>query len=200
MMGKGQKITGILLSGGKSKRMGREKGQIRIGNRLLYQFPLKVLEEVCDEIVISTCKDFSPSFGHTLVCDEIQDIGPMGGIYSCLKRSSNDLNIVLSYDMPMINRGLLNKLITESIDFDITVPALENGHPEPLCGIYRKGVADKFHELIREDRFAVHQVFPMVKTRMVRIEDTMTFYHPELFLNVNNAADLAKLPRGFGEH
>ena len=125
--------------------MGREKGQIRIGKQLLYQFPLKILENVCDEILISTCNAFSPSMCHTLVCDEIQDIGPMGGIYSCLQRSSNDLNIVLSYDMPMINKGLLNKLIGESMDFDIVVPALRNDPPEPLCGIYRKSVADKFH-------------------------------------------------------
>ena len=200
MMGKGQKITGILLSGGKSKRMGREKGQIRIGNQLLYQFPLKILENVCDEILISTCNAFSPSMCHTLVCDEIQDIGPMGGIYSCLQRSSNDLNIVLSYDMPMVNRELFHKLIAKSEGFDIVVPALESGPPEPLCGIYRKSVAAKFYELIQEHRFAVHQVFPMVKTRTFRIEETMNFYHPDIFMNVNDASDIAKLPRGFGEN
>jgi len=69
------KITGILLAGGMSSRMGREKGRIKLGNRYLYEYPLQILETCCDEILISTC----------------------------LKHSSNELNVVLSYDMPAVS-------------------------------------------------------------------------------------------------
>jgi CTP:molybdopterin cytidylyltransferase MocA len=50
------KMTGILLAGGMNRRMGKEKGNIRIGDAYLYQYPLSVLEKLCDEVLISTCK------------------------------------------------------------------------------------------------------------------------------------------------
>ena len=199
MKGSQYRITGILLAGGRSNRMGMEKGKIQIGNQFLYQYPLKVLERICDEIFISTSKGFKPTEKYALISDEVPGIGPMGGIYTCLQKSSNDLNIVLSYDMPLINEGLFRKLIIEGTDADITLPVLQKKLPEPLCGIYRKCVAEKFQELIEEDKFAVHQVFPLVRTKLVFIDDSMPFYRPDIFLNINQESDLSKLPPGFGE-
>ena len=95
------KITGILLAGGMSHRMGKEKGFIRIGPKYLYQYALQVLDNLCDEVLISTCKEGLFLEKYPLVCDEIPGIGPMGGINTCLKQSSNEINVVLSYDMPL---------------------------------------------------------------------------------------------------
>jgi molybdenum cofactor guanylyltransferase len=103
-----------LLAGGQSSRMGRDKGMIRIGKFLMYQYPLKVLESLCDEILISTCNPMEIKEDYEQVCDEIPGIGPIGGVVTCLKKSSNDLNIILSYDLPLVNRELFAELLKYS--------------------------------------------------------------------------------------
>jgi len=193
-----QKITGILLAGGLSKRMGREKGVMKIGNRKLFEYPLRILEILCDEILISTCKDSSPAMSYPAICDEKRGIGPMGGIHACLKRSSSELNIVLSYDMPLVNEGLLRFLIQESPGYEMVVPALQKERPEPLCGIYRKSVVEIFSELIEEKSYAVHRAISQTRSRVVIIEPAMPFYRDNLFLNINRVEDLEELPVGFG--
>jgi molybdopterin-guanine dinucleotide biosynthesis protein A len=200
MISRDYKITGILLAGGRSKRMGSEKGVLRAGSRMLYQYPLQTLDRMCNELLISTCKSLGPDLPGTRVCDEIPDLGPMGGIYSCLRRSSHDLNVVLSYDMPLVNQEVLTELLDACEGYDIVVPSLDGGPPEPLCGIYRKEVADSMQRLIGKGILAVHKVFPEVRTRIVRMDSSMPYYHPHLFLNVNHPSDLEKLPSGFGEH
>lgn len=192
------KITGILLAGGSSKRMGMEKGQLKIGTRFLYEYPLQVLENLCDEILISTCKGFFETERHTLVCDELAGIGPLGGIYTCLKKSSNKLNVVLSYDLPLVNEGLLNYLISESNTGEVVLPASKPNRPEPLCGIYNKSILPVLNRLIEQKRYAVHGILPLVRSRILVMDETMSFYRPDLFLNMNRKSDLEKLPEGFG--
>jgi molybdopterin-guanine dinucleotide biosynthesis protein A len=193
-----QKITGILLAGGRSTRMGREKGDIRIGRYPMYKYPLSILESLCDEILISTCKQMEMEEPHEQICDEFQGIGPIGGIYTCLKRSSNELNMILSYDLPLVNEGLFRELLKSADDFDITLPALHQGRPEPLCGIYKKSVTDVFHEMIENKIFAVHKALSRVKTNTIVVEESMSFFHPEIFLNINQESDLDQLPPHLG--
>lgn len=187
------KITGILLAGGKSKRMGRNKGNIRIGNQLLYQYPLKVLESLCENVFISTCNKANYPDTHILVCDEIPDIGPLGGIYSCLKKSDTDLNIVLSCDMPLVNKALFEFLLGESMGYDVVVPALPGHKSEPLCGVYRRTITDVIGQMIRNEVYAVHEIFNLVRCRIVGISQNMPFYTPGMFMNINDSCDLDHL-------
>lgn len=194
MLSPKNKITGILLAGGMSRRMGKEKGIIKIGPKYLYQYALHVLENLCDEVLISTCKEELFFENHTRVCDEMPGIGPMGGIYSCLKQSSNNVNVVLSYDMPLVSEALLAFLIGESQAYDIVLPALHNNLPEPLCGIYKKETIRIFEQLISQKTFAVHQAIRQGNSKIIHINDQMNFWKPDMFLNVNKMEDLEKLP------
>jgi molybdopterin-guanine dinucleotide biosynthesis protein A len=187
------KITGILLAGGHSKRMGRDKGNIKIGGHLMYHYPLKVLEYLCGKVLISTCNKTDYSGKYTIVCDEIPGIGPIGGICSCLKKSDTELNIVLSCDMPMVNKNLLEYLLLVSNGYDVVVPSLFRNKAEPLCGVYRKTVIDMLDQLIRNKVYAVHAVFDLVRCNKAEINETMPFYSPDMFMNVNSAGDLDHL-------
>lgn len=191
-------ITGILLAGGMSQRMGSEKGLIRIGSSLLYQYPMRVLEGLCDEILISTCNDASFPEKHLTVCDEVLGIGPLGGIYSCLKQSSSELNLVLSYDMPMVNQSLFRMLISESKGYDMILPAMYENRPEPTCGIYSKRLTGLMEDMISEKDFALNHMLRRGRSKIVPITKEMDFWLPELFLNINSKKDLKQIPAGFG--
>lgn len=192
------KITGILLAGGMSSRMGSEKGRMKLGNRNLYEYPLQVLEACCDEILISTCNDSVIPAAYHRVCDEFRGIGPMGGIYTCLKYSSNDLNVILSYDMPGVTVSLIKHLLKEVEAFDIVVPAQNPKQVEPLCGIYRKNALAVFESCIQRNEFAVHKVLKLSKSKIVRIDRHMSCWNPHLFININRVEDLESLPSDFG--
>jgi len=191
-------LTGILLAGGMSRRMGSEKGTLRIGNSLLYQYPLAVLEELCDEVLVSTCDGSALRADHQKVCDEVKGIGPLGGIYSCLKQSSSELNLVLSYDMPLVNESLFRLLISEIDDYDIVLPGMPEERPEPLCGIYRKHTSAAMEEMISNKDFAVNHLLTRCNSKIVPISKEMECWLPELFLNINSKEDLKRIPPGFG--
>jgi molybdopterin-guanine dinucleotide biosynthesis protein A len=183
-------ITGILLAGGKSSRMGKEKGSLVIGGKMLYEYPLRVLESFCEEILISSCNDEERDYGYRVVCDEVEGLGPLGGIQTCLKHSRNDWNLVLSYDMPLVSKGLVGFLIDHADDMDLVIPGLEPDRPEPLCALYRKSLIDTIQSQIDRKHYAVHGLIPLVRSRFVPITPGMPFFRPDLFLNINRHSDL----------
>jgi len=192
------KITGILLAGGMSRRMGTEKGHLKIGNRLLYEYPLRVLERICDEVLVSTCNDSAFIIKHQMVCDEVKGIGPLGGIYSCLRLSSNALNLVVSYDMPLVNESLFRLLISERGTYDVVLPAMHEGRPEPLCGLYNKRITDVLTKMIARNDLAVNHLLTQCRSKILPVTKEMDCWSPDLFLNINTQEDLNRIPPGFG--
>jgi molybdenum cofactor guanylyltransferase len=197
MITTGSHITGILLAGGLSSRMGREKGLVRIGERYLYQYPLAVLTSLCKEILISTCGNLPVKESYPLVCDDIPGLGPLGGILTCLRRSSNETCIVLSYDLPAVSEELMRYLLNESIGYDAVFPAIRPGRPEPLCAVLRKSLIPELERMVMKGEYAVRNMIPLTNSRVLPIRDDLPFYHPGLFLNINREEDLERLPPGF---
>ncbi len=186
-------MSGILMAGGQSSRMGRDKGFISLGGRMLYQFPLRVLEALCDEILISSCNDFPHAEGHRVVCDEISGIGPIGGLYTCLKKARHHLCLVISYDMPLVKPALFRHLLQQRKDEDIVVPVHEGHRFEPLCGLYHKNALQAMEAQIKQGSYALHQLFAGPNYRLVPVGPELAFYSPNLFLNINEKKDLDQL-------
>lgn len=188
-------VTGILLAGGKSRRMGVDKGRIEIEGRSLYQITLGVLSTVCDRVMVSTCGPEPVPAGYLIVCDEVRGIGPMGGVYTCLRRSETELNLVISYDMPLVKGPLLRELLSQAEGSDMVVPAMEGVPPEPLCAVYRKSTANVMEEMIGLGDHAMHKLYSRVRTKVVAIGPHYPWFEPGLFLNLNRPEDLRQLKR-----
>ena len=186
-------ITGILLAGGKSSRMGTEKGEVILLGRKMMNFPLDALGHVCDEILISTCNESFKRGKNRVICDEIPGLGPIGGIFTCLKKSGSEINIVLSYDMPFVTADLLRYLVDCSENFEITAPSLENELPEPLCTVYKKSIIPVIEKLIREKKYSVNGLFPLTKFNHISIHRDLPFFNPYLFYNVNKPEEFEKI-------
>ena len=190
-----QQVTGILLAGGMSRRMGSDKGQLRLGGRMLYTYALSTLEKLCSEILISSSTELPGTDAYTSVGDSWKHCGPLGGIHSCLTQSRTELNLVLAYDMPLVNAGLLNYLLDQSSDADLVVPVPEGGKPEPLCAVYSRRLLPLIEEQLQAGDLALHHLFPRTNTLSVAIGPGMPFYQEDLFLNVNNPVDLNEIKR-----
>ena len=186
-------ITGIILAGGKSRRMGKEKGLIELNGKLLIQYAIEVLEPICETILISTNSHFYDFLPHQKIADEFPNSGPMGGIYSCLKASKTNQNLVLSCDMPFIKSDLLKDLIDNSNGFDVVVPWHGEQRFEPMCASYHKKVEPTFHEFILQKNYKIPDAFEQLKTNKYPITQSLPYYSKDLFYNINSQEDLLVL-------
>ena len=75
-------ITGIILSGGKSLRMGQDKGLMSLDGKFMIEHVIDHIKPLCKQILISANQEEYHKFGYPVVRDEIKDIGPAGGIVS----------------------------------------------------------------------------------------------------------------------
>jgi molybdopterin-guanine dinucleotide biosynthesis protein A len=183
-------VTGIILAGGKSSRMGTDKGLQELCGKPLISYAIQVLTELCSTIVISTSSGEYQSFGYKTVADEFPRIGPMGGIYSALRQSKTEKNLVLSCDLPFVSVGLLSFIIENSDGFDVSVPWEGMRHYEPLCAFYRFSAQDKMAEFIRKGNYKLPDFFEEIRINKLIIDKNLNFYHENLFMNINSKHDL----------
>ena len=190
MLSSTHKPAGILLAGGRSTRMGSKKENLLIGGKPMIHFPYLVLRELCEEILVSSGNAPELPGQFTLVPDEIPDIGPMGGLYSSLKKSRAEIHMVLPSDMPGVVPELMEYLLAQAENVEILVPGLRKDQPEPLCGIYRRSVLLSIEEMISCEDYALHRLLDKVTSKVIVIDRDCPFYSTELFSNINHPEDL----------
>jgi len=185
-------VTGIILAGGKSSRMGTEKGMQELCGKPLIQYAIEAFSGVCNKIIISSGSEAYQSFGFEVVADEIPGIGPMGGIYSALKQSKTEKNLVLSCDLPFVSKELLSYILKNSEGYQVAVPWQGNQHFEPLCGFYSLSVLDQMLAFIKNGNYKLPDLFNSININRLIINDTSDFYDDKLYVNVNSKHDLAQ--------
>ncbi len=185
------KVTGIILAGGKSSRMGADKGLQELCGKPLIYYAIQSLSELCSTIIISTSSDAYQSFGYKTVADEIPGIGPMGGIYSALKQSKTEKNLVLSCDLPFASVELITFILKNSEGCQVAVPWQGNQHYEPLCGFYHLSILDQMQDFIQNGNYKLPDLFEEISINRLVINSGLDCYKDNLFLNVNSKHDLA---------
>ena len=183
------KITGIILSGGKSKRMGSDKGFIEIEGKPMIQHVIEHVWPLCDQLLISTNREEYNRFGFPVIPDVIDDAGPAGGIISCLPEAQNEKCIIISCDLPYASTTLLKKLISVSDNHDITIP-ISGSFLQPLCGIYKKHIFKGFTDLVEAGQYSMQKLIHQFSLNIVNQGDLKDIdLHKEL-KNINNKSDL----------
>ncbi len=134
------KLYGLVLSGGKSTRMGTDKGLIKYHGVPQREYLYNLLSEVCDETYISLREEqeLKVPFGFQTLADLNEFKGPYNGLLSAHKKYPDVAWLVLACDLPLMDLAALKELISQR---DITKQATafaskENPLPEPLCAIW----------------------------------------------------------------
>lgn len=181
-----ENLTGILLGGGKSQRMGTDKALLTVNNQPMISYPLNTLREWCSEILVSANDNRFDFLGYPVIHDEFPGIGPIGGLYSCLRLSSNYKNIVVACDMPALNGSILKKLISVKESYDIIVPIV-NQRPEPLYALYHKSVLPKLELLIQKNIYSLQKLLSLANVLYI----TPGEHETNEFLNINTPGELS---------
>lgn len=180
-------ITAIILSGGKSLRMGTDKALLKIDDNDLLSRAIEVCQPICTNIIISSNNPKHEKSNVQIVPDEIENCGPMGGVYSCLKKSTTDWNFVLSVDAAFIETGFIEFLITEIGDFDAVVPIHAKGI-EPLIALYHKNILTEIGKMLTAGDFKMRNLFSKINVKYVDAQNWVENF-PHLFINLNKPGD-----------
>jgi molybdopterin-guanine dinucleotide biosynthesis protein A len=190
-------VTGIVLAGGKSLRLGREKALERVGGKRLVEKAVDSLCPISQEVLVVTSQEqFNNIASVNLDARVVVDIYPhkasLGGIYTGLSSANTLYGLVVACDMPFLNIALLHYLADLAPGFDVVIPRL-NDKLEPLHAVYSKNCLVTIKQLLDKDVLQIFQFLDLVKTRYVS-GDEVGKYDPEhlSFFNINTRSDLLR--------
>lgn len=156
-------MTAIILAGGKSRRMGGAKWSLKLNNKTLLQIIIERLRPQFSKIIVSTGSGKVTARPSKLakvkiVHDELPIETPLGGIYTCLKRSSNFYSFVVAGDMPFLDLRLIKYLAGNLGNHDVIIPESAK-ELEPLHAFYSKNCIAPIERSIGEGNFKVTSFF-----------------------------------------
>lgn len=137
-------IDGLVLIGGKSKRMNKDKARLMYHKKPQYAYCAELLNGVCNDVYLSVREDQldkyeSQGYGCIADSEEYAENGPLAGILSAMEFNSDVHWLVMACDLPNVTKDVLQKLIESHKDGYITAfKSEQNQLPEPLCAIYDK--------------------------------------------------------------
>ncbi len=181
-------ITGIILSGGQSTRMGTDKALLQINGKTLLENAIKICRPVCSEILISSNNPEHEKYGYQIIPDEIKNCGPIGGIYSCLGKSNTNWNFVISVDTPFVTGDFIEFLLLQTGNFEAVIP-VHSGKTEPLIALYNKTCLTVMQSQIRLNQFKLQTALALLKTHFIEVDQWLN-KTSLLFKNLNRPEDL----------
>ena len=154
-------ISGAVLAGGRSTRMGRDKASILVHGEPLLLRQLRLLAEAgcAERLVSSGASAPGPTFallpdGVRIVADRSADAGPLAGLERVLTEARHEVVIVIAVDMPALDAGFLRALIADARPGVGVVPS-RNGQHEPLVAVYTRAAASEALVRLGRGEFAL---------------------------------------------
>ncbi len=131
-------VCGVILAGGKSLRMGRDKALLALHGQSLLERAAAELSSMTDEIIISA-NDPAPyqSLGFPVIPDAYHSQGPLAGLHAAMAFTTRPLVLVLACDLPRIRSRHLIRMLDLSAGFDAVIPRTSDDRVHPLCALYR---------------------------------------------------------------
>ena len=167
----GSIAAGILLAGGKSTRMGRDKRLLDIRGKPLIVHVLDQLKASFDEVIVSADQLPFDLPGIRLVGDEAPGQGPLMGIKSALNVSRKAINFVQACDIPDASWDLVEEMLEKARDgFDVVMPRNKEGRLEPLFAVYHKRAVDMIAEVLADYRGAARVIVEKCPTHIIEVE------------------------------
>lgn len=182
-------ITGIILAGGKSSRMGLDKGLLNLNGSTFMSHIIDAIKPLVNHIIIVSNNPEYDAFGYKRINDLIKDSGPLAGLYSGLYHSNTENNLVLSCDVPLIKTFVLEQLINfDNEEFDV-VQLQSQGKTMPLIALYKKHCLHKCLELLDNDERRLRVAITQLNTKTISNDSEWNQY----VKNINTTSQFNKL-------
>jgi molybdopterin-guanine dinucleotide biosynthesis protein A len=182
--------TGVVLAGGKSSRMGRDKALIEVDGRTLLDRALDRLEPLTDELLVIGDPKRYGHVGPFVIADETPDLGPIGGLVTAMRFATNDKLLVMACDLPSITEGLLLAVKERMGNFTDAVVPVHQDRMEPLCAAYHRRCETTLRQAIAREDFKMQDVLQQLRVDRLMVQPGEGKWPIDLFRNLNQPADL----------
>ncbi|PYP84510.1 MAG: hypothetical protein DMG65_22495 [Candidatus Angelobacter sp. Gp1-AA117] len=189
-------ITGFVLAGGKSSRMGTNKALLSLDGATLLQRTQTLLQSVCQRVFILGQRELYGSFGECIE-DVYRECGPLGGIHAALLNSSTEFNLITAVDTPFLTVELLGYMADRARQSRavVTTPRL-GGFDQPLCSIYSREFLSVAEAALQSGNYKIVPLFPKENTLVISKAELAEFgATPEIFDNLNTPEDVERARR-----
>jgi molybdenum cofactor guanylyltransferase len=186
-------VTGVLLAGGKSRRMGEDKRYLVVGEETLLERGLGVLRSVFQEVLVVIAQD-SPPVGvdARVVRDLVPECGSLGGLYTGLMRATTSSIFVVACDMPFLDRTVIAQFTSRRATADIVMAKLA-AQLHPMHALYGKRCLPVLEQMIQARQLKIQELVSHASLRVQYVtEADLLAIDPSgrSFQNVNTPADL----------
>lgn len=189
------KPSGIILAGGMSRRLGRNKAIETVGGQPLISRVIARINQISDDLVVviaspTQISDLTLSDHITTAVDIFEDKGSLGGIYTGLLSTRNDWAFIASCDMPFLNVNLIREMWNRRQSYDAIVPILD-ARPEPTHAFYSKKCLPYIKDQLELGDLKISRMLNLINVDYVPQQD-LEVYDPKhlSFFNINTQEDL----------
>ncbi|MEJ2202064.1 MAG: molybdenum cofactor guanylyltransferase [Desulfuromonadaceae bacterium] len=183
-------VTGVILAGGRSRRMGRDKASLPVAGQPLIERTIRLFQSL---------------FRHTLIAGDRPDLaGPelpaypdeypgsaLGGLYTGLLRAPTPHIFVAACDMPLIEKELIQRLLSYRHKADVVLPQTPAGL-EPLLACYHRSCLPMMQQQLEQQQFRILDLFPLLNTRILTDADLPPGWQAAL-TNINTPEEYGNL-------
>jgi molybdopterin-guanine dinucleotide biosynthesis protein A len=173
-------LQAFILAGGQSRRMGRDKSQLRLENQTFTDRIHDQLLGVTDSVRVVRAED-----------DIYPNWGALGGLHAALAACSAEWAIVIACDLPFVTSELFKHLASLRTDHEAVVPVQSDGRPQPLAALYRiQPCLPRATKLIESGHRRPLDLLELVNTRWVPFAELTNLDQAEsFFVNINTPDD-----------
>jgi molybdopterin-guanine dinucleotide biosynthesis protein A len=182
-------LFGLVLAGGKSRRMGRDKALLDHNGQSQLAFAVHLLDEHVDQVFVSTRaeqRDESERRQFAQIIDHYEGIGPVAGILSAMDEHPHADWLVVACDLPNIDASTIRELLqhrTCEHPF-VAFASSHDGLPEPLCALYLDGSEALLRKFVEDGLHCPRKMLIRSSTLLLKQPD------PRALDNVNTVDDL----------
>lgn len=185
--------SGLVLAGGQSRRMSRDKALLPYRGTTLLNHAVELLAPLCTEVVISSNTPQHHIPDARLLPDEFPQQGPLGGLIAGLKNTSSSYMLTLPCDTPLVPIKALQQLIDIDTEEPSVIVFREKSQIHPLIGSYPKSLLPQLEGAFASSERSIVRLLSKIPVVFIEANANLPWYKPGVFENINTLADYQNL-------
>ena len=188
-------MTGAILAGGQSRRMGSNKALIKVDGETIIERTVRVFKKIFDDTIIIANDPLAYEDLSTRIYTDIhKGAGALGGVYTALFHSSSQYTFVAACDMPLLDEASIRVIIGRA-GLDAVVPYVD-GRFHPMHALYSRRCMRAIEEMIKDGDLKINNLLERVMVRKLTVDDFKGAAIWASVENINTPEDLSRITDG----
>lgn len=188
-------IRPVVMSGGKSSRMGSDKAMLNFGGERMIERTLAVLKGIFPlrPLIVTNAPELYEGLEADVVTDIIKDSGPLAGLHTALSLAGSPYIFVVACDMPMLSAEFIKAMLNEHKGEDVLLPSENGGNLHPLHAVYGQKCLPFIEECLKAKKRRIVSFFDSVNVRKLPVEEFSDLCAEKSCINVNTPDEFREL-------